>query len=218
MSQALTVEKRPDGTAFSGSGALAAAPDRLSSKPVGSTRARTPLSVVPARQTRRRVPFAVFTLLVLAAALAAVLMLNISVSGKQYELVELRNQQVALTQQNEALVLEVEGKEAPQNLAAAATELGMVASPSFGTIDVLSGTVSGSPVPATEGTEPEVLIDAPRLDTERPAPVPAPLPAEAEDQDAVGVEAADGAGEASAGEAEEAVGTIPGPQQLGTDR
>jgi hypothetical protein len=220
MSQALTVEKRQDGTAFSGSGALASAPERLSSKPAGSTtKARTPLSVVPVRPTKRRVPFAVFTLLVLAAALATVLMLNISVSGKQYELVQLRNQQVALTQQNEALVLEVESREAPQNLAVAATELGMVASPTFGTIDLETGTVSGVPEPAQEGPEAEVLIAAPNLGTDRPAPAAAPVPAQTEDSSAGGVDAAH-EGDQSSGSADEAdaTGTIPGPQQLGGER
>lgn len=206
MSQALTVEKRQDGTAFSGNGALATAPERLSPKPTGSTtKARTPLSVVPAQPTRRRFPFAVFTLLVLAAALTTVLMLNISVSGKQYELVQLRNQQVALTQQNEALVLEVEGREAPQNLAVAASELGMVASPTFGTIDLEAGTVSGTPEPAQEGSEPGVSIAAPNLDTGQPAPVPA----QTEDPAKGGTDAADES---------DAPGTIPGPQQLGGER
>ncbi|KNC17671.1 hypothetical protein AC792_14060 [Arthrobacter sp. RIT-PI-e] len=229
MSQALSVEKRQDGTASYGSGALTAVPERSTSRSAGSTtRTRTPLSVVPARPTRRRVPFAVFTLLVLAAALTAVLMLNISVSGKQYELVDLRNQQVALTQQNEALVLEVEGKEAPQNLASAATKLGMVDAPSFGMIDLSTGRVSGEPVPAQKGAEPEVLIAAPKLDTERAAPVPpstdgegtVPAPtggtAPAEDPAVVPPASADEAGPGT--EVEGTVGTIPGPQQLGTGR
>ncbi|WP_434991881.1 hypothetical protein [Arthrobacter sp. Ld5] len=190
MSQALTVEKRHGAAAFSGNSALALAPGRLTA-PVtegpGTTRARTPLSVVPARPARRKVPFAVFSLVLLAAALAAVLMLNISVSGTQYELVQLRNQQTALHQENEALVLAIESKEAPQNLAAAATKLGMVSSPTFGTIELDSMKVTGTPEPATKGPEPEVLIAAPNLGT---GP------------------AASGAGEDSAS------GTIPGPEQL----
>ena len=196
MSQALTVEKRHGAAAFSGNGALALAPGRLtgpSIAAIGTPRARTPLSVVPARPARRKVPFAVFSLLVLAAALAAVLMLNISVSGTQYELVQLRNQQTALSQENEALVLAIEAREAPQNLAAAATKLGMVSSPTFGTIELDSMKVTGTPEPATESPKPEVLIAAPNLGSDPTGP--------AADGDAAGNSAS---------------GTIPGPEQLGS--
>lgn len=205
MSQALTVEKRHTAASFAGNGALAVAPGKLRGGAPGrlsgaTQKPRTPLSVVPAPPARRKVPFAVFSLLVLGAALAAVLMLNISVSGTQYELVQLRNQQVALSQQNEALALEIEGRKAPQNLAAAATELGMVSSPTFGTIELDSKKVTGTPEPAQEGPEPEVLIAAPNLVTVQPAPA-AVVPSD----DVV----ADGS---------EAPGTIPAPEQLGSDQ
>ncbi|OUM42796.1 hypothetical protein [Arthrobacter sedimenti] len=234
MSQALTVEKRHGAAAFSGNGALAVAPERLAGSYAGtSPKPRTPLSVVPARPARRRVPFAVFSLLVLAAALAAVLMLNISVSGTQYELVQLRNQQVALSQQNEALVLEIEGKEAPQNLAAAATKLGMVSSPTFGTIELDSKKVTGTPEPATESPKPEVLIAAPKLVTEQPAPVAVeappvetpeePAPASAENEGDAGLSGDIAVDPEIAADLDvttdsSASGTIPGPQQLGSDR
>ncbi|THJ67548.1 hypothetical protein E8P82_05525 [Arthrobacter echini] len=172
MSQAVTVDKRHGTAAFSGSGALAVEPGRLTgiAADVGAPeRTRTPLTVVPARSVRRRLPLAVFLLALLAGALATVLMLNISVSGTQYELVRLRNEQVALTQQNEALVLEIQTRQAPQNLAARAAKLGMVPSPSFGTIDLESKRVTGVPEPAVEGSEPGVLIAPPNL-TGTPAP------------------------------------------------
>ncbi|MHA7190840.1 hypothetical protein ACX80N_11170 [Arthrobacter sp. MDT2-16] len=228
MSQVLTAEKRHRATAYAGHGALAVAPERLTGSAPGAVapqpRPRTPLSVVPARPARRRVPFAVFILLVLGAALAAVLMLNISVSGTQYELVQLRNQQVALSQQNEALVLEIEGKEAPQNLAAAATKLGMVSSPTFGTIDLETKRMTGTPEPAKEGPKPGALIAAPRLDTVQPAPAAVASPPVAEEPAADAGEApsvADGdAGAAAAGDGtgSSASGTIPAPEQLGSDR
>lgn len=221
MSQALTVEKRHGTAAFSGHGALAVTPGRLTVPARGSAtgteqKPRTPLSVVPARPERRRVPFAVFSLLVLGAALAAVLMLNISVSGTQYELVQLRNEQVALSQQNEALVLEIEGKEAPQNLAAAATKLGMVSSPTFGTIELDSKKVTGTPEPAQEGSEPRVLIAPPKLGTEQPGPVAVPSADDAVDEPA-SAEAGTATG-AENGTGATASGTIPGPEQLGSDR
>lgn len=228
MSQALTVAPRET---VVGKHHRAPTGGRLSPyAPVASPKPRTPLSVVPARPDRRRIPFAVFSLLVLAGALAAVLMINISVSSTQYDLVQLRNQQVALSQENEALVLEIEGKEAPQNLAAAATKLKMVSSPTFGTIELGSKKVTGSPEPAIAGPKPEVLIAAPGLGADQPAPVAKPAqtaePAAASTQSA---ETADGnitnseapvaAGTTADGQVEvEAgppAGTIPGPVQSG---
>ncbi len=179
MSQAVTVDPRQGAAAFTGSAAHAVAPRRLHGIPLGvdavghpvQPQVRTPLSVVPARSRSRRLPLAVFLLTVLAAALGAVLMLNISVSGTQYELVQLRAEQIALNQQNEALVTEIEDREAPQNLASRATKLGMVSSPSFGTVDLDAQQVTGAPEPAVEGTEPGVLIAPPNL-TGEPQPVP----------------------------------------------
>ncbi|TKV28235.1 hypothetical protein FDK12_09755 [Arthrobacter sp. NamB2] len=227
MSQALTVEKPHTAAAYSDNGALAVARGRLSGgAPDVAQKPRTPLSVVPAPPARRRVPFAVFSLLVLGAALTAVLMLNISVSGTQYDLVQLRNQQVALSQQNEALVLEIESRETPQNLAAAATELGMVSSPTFGTVELDSKKVTGTPEPAKEGPEPEVLIAAPNLAVQ-PAPpvVEAPSDPVAEEPAPVQaiepVEGAATAGDLPAVESydgSDIPGTIPAPLQLGSDR
>jgi hypothetical protein len=220
MSQALTAAPL----------AKSAAPLRHGSRlspgvPSGPQRVRTPLSVVPARQVRRRAPFAVFSLLVLAAALATVLMINISVSSTQYDLVQLRSQQTALSQENEALVLEIEGREAPQNLAAAATKLKMVSFPTFGTIDLDAKKVTGDPEPAKEGAKPEVLIAAPNLTPKQPAPLAAPenvaekpTPVSAGGADATGRTATDD-GDAAVVEAAEAAavadaaGTIPGPVQ-----
>ena len=226
MSQALTVAPRAKS-------AVAVAPHRSGGRlspgnPSGPQRVRTPLSIVPTQRVRRRTPFAVFSLLVLAIALAAVLMINISVSSTQYDLVQLRGQQTALTQENEALVLEIEGKEAPQNLAAAATKLKMVSSPTFGSIDLDSKKVTGDPVPATEGPEPEVLIAAPDLTPDRLATVKdAEKPADASesdtagsgdtaDQQATGEDDAAAAAEAAA--AADAAGTIPGPVQSSGNR
>ena len=130
-----------------------------------SQQVRTPLSLVPAGPTRRRIPFAVFSMIALVGALVTVLMLNISVSSSQYELVDLRNQQIALNQENQALTQQMEDLNAPQNLAAEARELGMVASPGFGSIDVDSMKIAGTPEAAKEGGEPLALIAAPEVST-----------------------------------------------------
>jgi hypothetical protein len=183
----------------------------------------------------------VFSCAVLIAALVAVLILNISVSSTQYDLVQLRGQQVALSQENEALVQRLEDRGAPQNLAAAATKLGMVASPTFGSIDLEAAKVTGSPEAAKEGTVPEALIAAPEVITAQdaqPAPAVEPAPEEAapapvEAAPAEPIEEPQAAevpvpelpavevpapAEAGAAAEETAEGTIPGPEQLSTPR
>lgn len=152
------------------------------------TRRRTPLSVVPASTKRRKAPFAVFCFLALVLGLATVLLLNISVSSGQYQLVKLQNERTELTQRNEALTQQVENHQAPQVLAAAASDLGMVASGSFGTIDLENLTVSGEPEAAAEGKAPEALVPAPNVRT-KPVTPPASL-AEQERQDTVRAEQA----------------------------
>lgn len=186
MSQALIADTRSAYHELSGSSALAAP------RPGGGAapRTRTPLSVVPARPAKRRVPFVVFSFVALVAALVTVLMLNISVSGTQYELVQLRGQQIALSQENQALEQKIENREAPQNLAAAATKLGMVASPTFGSIELDSLKVTGTPEAATKTDGPLALIPAPDLDIQLES-----MP------------------EMAASTGTEAAGTIPGPEQ-----
>ena len=200
-------------------------------EPAESTapRRRTPLSVVPAAAGRRRAPFAVFCFAALVLGLAAVLLLNISVSSGQYELVQLQSQKAELTQRNEALTQEIENHQAPQVLAAAATELGMVSSPTFGTIDLQTLSVTGSPEAAKESDPAQQLIGAPSVLTQPVTPAqpvaaePAPEPvraAESREEAAAREAAADPDGAAAPGpetgdapEAELNGGTIPAPVQ-----
>lgn len=128
-----------------------------------SRKARTPLSLVQSVPGRRRTPFVVFCFGVLAAALLTVLVLNISVSTAQYDLVKLRNDAASLTKQNQDLTQQVQNFEAPQNLAAKATELGMVASTATGQIDLDNLTVTGKATPATKGQNPGAVIAAPAV-------------------------------------------------------
>ncbi|UNK44702.1 hypothetical protein [Arthrobacter sulfonylureivorans] len=130
---------------------------------------RTPLSVVPNGPARKRVPFALFCFTVLVLALGSVLVLNISVSSGQYKLVELRNEQVSLAQANEKLTQQLENNQAPQNLAAKAADLGMVTSPSVGSIDLGSQKVAGKPKAAEPGAAPELLVAQPENPGHQPA-------------------------------------------------
>lgn len=99
--------------------------------------------------------------LAVIATLAGILVLNIKISDGQYRLVELRAQERALAQEAEALTQDLEFYEAPQNLAIAATEEGMVPSTSDGVIDLRAGSVTGQPQPADDGKDREILVPQP---------------------------------------------------------
>lgn len=138
--------------------------DNLPGRPgAGAKRERTPLSVVAGAPARRTVPFAVFCLLALVAALATVLVLNISVSSSQYELVKLKNDQSSLNKTNQDLTQQLQNAQAPQNLTNKARELGMVSAASTGQINVDTGTVAGNPSPAAAADKPLPIIAAPAL-------------------------------------------------------
>lgn len=124
---------------------------------------RTPLALVRSMPKKRRAPFVVLCFGMLAVALLAVLVLNISVSTAQYQLVKLRSEQTALTKQNQDLTQQVQNFEAPQNLAAKASELGMVASTGKGQIDLSTLTVSGKAKPAAKGDSAGAVIAAPAV-------------------------------------------------------
>ncbi|BAS08473.1 hypothetical protein AHiyo4_18950 [Arthrobacter sp. Hiyo4] len=100
----------------------------------------------------------------LAVALVAVLVLNISVSTSQYQLVELRGKQSTLTKQNQDLTQQVQNFEAPQNLAAKASDLGMVASTVKGQIDLSTLAVTGKATPAVKGGPAGSVIPAPAVE------------------------------------------------------
>lgn len=144
-----------------------------------SRKARTPLSLVQSAPRKRRAPFVVLCFGLLAVALMAVLVLNISVSTAQYQLVQLRSQQSTLTKQNQDLTQQVQNFDAPQNLAAKATELGMVTSTGKGQIDLSTLTVTGKAKPAVKGDAPGAVIAAPavagQLTVVPPATVNEPL-------------------------------------------
>jgi hypothetical protein len=100
---------------------------------------------------------------VLAAALLAVLVLNVSVSTGQYQLVQLRNEQMTLAKQNQDLTQRVQNYEAPQNLAARAAQYGMVASTSSGQIDLKTLAVTGKAKAAEKGAPQSATIAPPAV-------------------------------------------------------
>ncbi|MCU1541113.1 MAG: hypothetical protein JWM01_2060 [Arthrobacter sp.] len=131
--------------------------------PGPARKSRTPLSLVRSAPRKRRAPFVVLCFGILAVALMAVLVLNISVSSAQYQLVQLRSDQLTLTKQNQDLTQQVQNFDAPQNLAAKAAELGMVASTGKGQIDLSTLTVTGKAKAAVKGDAPGAVIAAPAV-------------------------------------------------------
>jgi cell division protein FtsL len=141
----------------------AAAKKLPAGSPEAPRRSRTPLSVVRTLPRKRRAPFVVLCFGLLAVALIAVLVLNISVSTAQYQLVELRARQSTLTKQNQDLTQQVQNFEAPQNLAAQATKLGMVPSTVKGQIDLSTLSVTGKATPAVKDGAAGAVIPAPAV-------------------------------------------------------
>ncbi|NVN00219.1 hypothetical protein [Arthrobacter sp. SDTb3-6] len=135
--------------------------------PAGAAKSpRTPLSLVVSAPRRSRKPVVVSLFLLVLGALTAVLVMSVSVSQGQYQLVDLKNQQVALEKSNQALDLELSAKEAPQALVAQATAMGMVPAAAPGQIDVRTKRVTGNPQPASADTKGLVVL--PPADVNRP--------------------------------------------------
>lgn len=152
----------------------------LPGKPGGGTRKnRTPLSLVVSTPRRSRAPFVVIFFTLLVAALATVLVINVSVSQGQYTLVALKDQQTALLKTNQDLEQKLGSQQAPQNLVARAKDLGMVPAGTTGQIDVRTKRVSGNPQPAVAGTKGLAVIPPPSIDNPTDGdPVAAPPAAE----------------------------------------
>jgi cell division protein FtsL len=212
----------------------AAAKKLPAGSPDAPRRSRTPLSVVRTLPRKRRAPFVVLCFGLLAVALIAVLVLNISVSTAQYQLVELRAKQSTLTKQNQDLTQQVQNFDAPQNLAAQATKLGMVPSTVKGQIDLSTLSVTGKATPAVKDGAAGAVIPAPAvagqltvvppasksepLEARKPGeepPAPAAASPEASTRDAAGA-APDAAAQAPAAAAVPPVelhgGSVPPPE------
>lgn len=180
-------------------------------------RRRTPLAVVPAPIRKSGRGFAALCIAVLVAALMAVLITNITVSNRQYELVSLKNEQLDLSQSNEVLRQQVEHLEAPQNLSAEARELGMVNPGDIASIDLATGAVTGTATAADAEDQPGGHVAAPASPSEKQEA------ATEADPEAADTAAPAGGAEATTEEPAEATtteepaedlngGTIPAPQ------
>ena len=136
-----------------------------------------PLRVVPAaiRRTGGGV-FAVLCIVLLAAGLVALLMMNTALASGIYQLKDLQGQSGTLTDQEEQLTQAVDDLRSPRNLAAKAQQLGMVPAKSMAFIRLSDGSIIGAAQPAKDDQRLNV-VTLPVSPPPAPPPAPAPDPA-----------------------------------------
>lgn len=127
---------------------------------------RNPLSTVRRRARKLSPPTMLAVFAAIPLTLIFILLLNVLIVSRQYDMVDLRAQEQQLVQENQALQQEIGFKEAPQDLAIRASTLGMFVSSSQATLNLQSSTIEGTPTPAAsptgaEGSKQENLIAPP---------------------------------------------------------
>lgn len=129
-------------------------------------KSRHPLSTVRRRARKLSPPTMLAVFAAIPLTLVFILLLNVLIVTRQYDMVDLRAQEQQLVQENQALQQEIGFKEAPQDLAVRASTLGMFVSSSQATLNLQSSTIEGTPAPAAsptgaEGNKQENLISPP---------------------------------------------------------
>lgn len=129
-------------------------------------KSRHPLSTVRRRARKLSPPTMLAVFAAIPLTLVFILLLNVLIVTRQYDMVDLRAQEQQLVQENQALQQEIGFKEAPQDLAIRASTLGMFVSSSQATLNLQSSTIEGTPTPAAsptgaEGNKQENLIAPP---------------------------------------------------------
>ena len=127
---------------------------------------RNPLSTVRRRARKLSPPTMLAVFAAIPLTLVFILLLNVLIVTRQYDMVDLRAQEQQLVQENQALQQEIGFKEAPQDLAIRASTLGMFVSSSQATLNLQSSTIEGTPAPVAsptgvEGSKQENLISPP---------------------------------------------------------
>lgn len=127
---------------------------------------RNPLSTVRRRARKLSPPTMLAVFAAIPLTLIFILLLNVLIVTRQYDMVDLRAQEQRLVQENQALQQEIGFKEAPQDLAIRASTLGMFVSSSQATLNLQTSTIEGTPAPVAsptgaEGNKQENLISPP---------------------------------------------------------
>ena len=113
---------------------------------------RAPLSAVTRRARRLSPPTMLAVFAAIPLTLIFILLLNVLIVTRQYDMVDLRSQEQRLVQENQALQQEIGFKEAPQDLAVRASALGMFASSSQATLNLQTSKIEGTPMPVASPT------------------------------------------------------------------
>ena len=119
-----------------------------------SPRAPRPIEVVSTRAQRRARPRAVYAVVSTAGVVVILLtqlLLSIALSDGAYRIAALQGQAVELDRSAQVLTENLESLRSPQNLAANAESLGMVANASPAYLRLADATVLGAPVAADAG-------------------------------------------------------------------
>ena len=129
-------------------------------------KSRHPLSTVRRRARKLSPPTMLAVFAAIPLTLVFILLLNVLIVTRQYDMVDLRAQEQQLVQENQALQQEIGFKEAPQDLAIRASTLGMFVSSSQATLNLQTSTIEGTPAPVAsptgvEGSKQENLISPP---------------------------------------------------------
>jgi len=109
------------------------------------------IEIVPSRTQKRARPKIAYAAVVVTGVLAIVvtqLLLSIGLSDGAYEISSLQSQQKELDRSNQVLTEQFDKLSSPQNLAASAESLGMVANSAPVYLRLSDGAVLGSPVAA----------------------------------------------------------------------
>lgn len=143
--------------------------------------------VSPLRPERAgRGMFALVVTAVLGIGMLAILLINTSLAQGAFTISELKSEQSALLQQEEALTEAVAAIAAPESLEQQARAMGMVPSENPVFLDVTTGKVLGKPkaAPGTRSTMPQLLTPADATVAEgvdsQLADLPAAVPADAD--------------------------------------
>jgi hypothetical protein len=136
-------------------GNTALAPRPTSPAPSGAARRRPVLSVVPSvASPAPRTPFVLLILVLVAAGLVGLLLLNTAINENVFRLHDLQKENEALDLREQQLDRDIERLEAPGNLQAAARRLGLVPAGNPAYIYLPSGQVVGVPTPGRAAAPP----------------------------------------------------------------
>ncbi len=139
-------------------------------------RRRDQLKVISGQLKRAPIGYSIFVLSIPVIALLIVLVVNIVLSNRQYEMVELNSELTNITQSNEALAQELAQKSAPQSVAQQAAELGMVLPGTPASIDLATGKISGSASAAKDDNTPTKFVAEPTVESGTGTPAEVDVP------------------------------------------